>query len=109
MVSTGIIIVLVVDLLMGFQDVAFLLSRDSFSKTFCEDCGRGEILGAATCLRIVMGVNKAFSPSITLVPRNPFLCQSDSVTSYDFHIAKVNLATLDIVDITKCKTVTDSL
>ena len=39
---------------MGFQDVAFLLSRASFP-TFLENCGRGERLVTTTCLKSVVG------------------------------------------------------
>ena len=37
-------------LLVGFQDVAFLLSRASFSTTFLLYCGRDESLGTTICL-----------------------------------------------------------
>ena len=46
------------DLLMGFQDVAFLPSRASFFTTFLKNCDRRESLWIITCLKIVVGVSK---------------------------------------------------
>ena len=39
---------------MSFQDVAFLLSRASFSTTFPKNCARSESLGTTTCLITVV-------------------------------------------------------
>ena len=38
------------ELLMDLHDVTFLPSQDSFPTTFLSNCGRGESLGATTCL-----------------------------------------------------------
>ena len=43
---------------MGFQDVAFLPSRDSFITTFLKHCGRGKSLWIAKCHKTVIGVCK---------------------------------------------------
>ena len=48
-----IFIHLVWELQMDFQDVAFL----PFYTTFLKHCGRGEVLGTATCLNTVVGVS----------------------------------------------------
>ena len=48
----------VVELLMGFKDVAFLPSRGSFSTTFFPKCGDGESLFTTTSLKVVVGVSK---------------------------------------------------
>ena len=37
-------------LIVGFQDVAFLASRASFSTTFLRNCDRGKSLVTTTCL-----------------------------------------------------------
>ena len=47
---------------MGFQDVAFLPSRTSFSATFIKKFGRGESLWTTTCLESVFGVIKGMLP-----------------------------------------------
>ena len=46
---------LVWELLVGFQDVAFLPSRTGFSTTCLKHCGRGEIFLTTTCLTTVVG------------------------------------------------------
>ena len=45
---------LVEQLLMGVQDVLFLPSRASYYTTFLIHCGRSEIFGIDSCLRIVV-------------------------------------------------------
>ena len=50
------------ELLMGFQDLAFLPSRACFFTTFLTNCGRGESLVTTTCLKTVAGVNKGLLP-----------------------------------------------
>ena len=50
---------------MGFQDVAFLLSRASFSTTFLLYCGRDESLGATTCLAIVEHIGRLVRMSVS--------------------------------------------
>ena len=45
----------VVELLIGFPDVALLPSRDSFSTTFLRNCGRGESLMITTCPKTAVG------------------------------------------------------
>ena len=47
---------------MGFQDIAFLPTRASFSTTFLKNCGRGESLGTTTCPKTVVGVSKGMLP-----------------------------------------------
>ena len=39
---------------MGFQDVAFLPSRASFSATFLKNCGRGECFRTSTCAKTMV-------------------------------------------------------
>ena len=39
---------------MGFQDVAFMPSRDSFSTTFLRECGRREGFRTTKCLKTVV-------------------------------------------------------
>ena len=46
----------------GFWDVAFLPSSDGFSTTFLNNCGRGECVGIATCLKTVVGGNEGYVP-----------------------------------------------
>ena len=50
------------ELLVGFQDVAFLPSELLFLPHFLENCGRGESLGTTTCLKTVVGVSKGMLP-----------------------------------------------
>ena len=47
---------------MGFTAMAFLSSRDSFSTTFLNNCGRGESLWTTTCHKAVVGVDKSMLP-----------------------------------------------
>ena len=54
-----IIIVMVGDLGMGFQDVAFLPSQDRFSTTFLKNCGTGESLAIIICPKTVVGGKQA--------------------------------------------------
>ena len=51
------------DLLMRFQDVAFLPSRANFSTTFLDNCGRGEMLEITTCSKTVVEGKKRHAPS----------------------------------------------
>ena len=63
---------------MGFQDVAFLPSRDSVYTTFHKNCGRGESLGTATYLSSVVGGKQGHAPcKIFLFQQFLFLCQSN--------------------------------
>ena len=39
---------------MGFQDVAFILSRTGFSTPFLENCGIAECLEITTCIKSVV-------------------------------------------------------
>ena len=47
---------------MGFQDLAFLLSRASLPTTFLKNCGRGESLGKTTCPKTPVGVDNGMLP-----------------------------------------------
>ena len=47
---------------IAFQDVAFMLSRVSFCITFLSNCGRGEGLETATCLKTVVGDKQEHAP-----------------------------------------------
>ena len=61
---------------MGFQDVAFLPSRASFSTTFLKSYGRGESLVTTTCLKTVVGGKQGHAPcKILLLQQSLFLCQ----------------------------------
>ena len=46
---------------MDFQDMAFLPSQASFAPYFL-NCGRGESLGTATCLKTVFGGKQLHDP-----------------------------------------------
>ena len=46
----------------GFQNVAFLSSRVSFSTTCLRNCGRGENVGIATCDKTEVGVRQGHAP-----------------------------------------------
>ena len=52
---------------MGFLDMAFLPSRDSFSTTFL-NCGRSESLGTTTCLKLWLAVSKGMLPVKYICP-----------------------------------------
>ena len=47
---------------MGFQGVAFLPSRATFSTIFLKKCGIGENLGTTTYPKSVVGVSKGMLP-----------------------------------------------
>ena len=47
---------------MGFQDVAFLPFRASYSTTFLLNCRRGESLETITCLKTVVVDSKGMLP-----------------------------------------------
>ena len=61
---------------MGFQDVAFLPSRDVFPPHFMKHCGRGESLGTTTCLKIVFLVSKGMLPVKYFCSTKPLSCVS---------------------------------
>ena len=52
---------LVEEIQIGFQDVEFLHSRDSFY-TFLKNCDRGKVLGTATCLETMAVGNQGHAP-----------------------------------------------
>ena len=61
---------------MGFQDVAFLPSRATFSTTFIKFCGRVEILLTTTHLKAVdVGMQGHTPCKIPLLQQN-FFCVS---------------------------------
>ena len=60
--SVIIVIVKVGEVLMGFQDVAFLPFRSGFSTTFPINCGRVEGHGTTTCLIAVAGGRQGHAP-----------------------------------------------
>ena len=63
---------------MGYQDVAFLPSRASFSTTFLKNCGRGESLGTTTFLKTVVGGRQGHAPcEVLLLQQSLFLCLLD--------------------------------
>ena len=65
---------------MGFQDVAFLPSRASYSSTFLNNCGRGKSLGNTTCLKTAVGCKQGHAPcKIFSLQQNLF------VVSVEFH------------------------
>ena len=58
-----LLILMVGELLVGFQDVAFLPSLACFfPTTFLEYCGRGEFLGTTTCFKTVVGGKQGHAP-----------------------------------------------
>ena len=60
---------------MGFQDVAFLPSRTSFSTTFLKNCGRGEGFRTTTCHKTVVGGKQGHAAcKLFLIQRS--LCDS---------------------------------
>ena len=61
---------------MSFLDVSFLPSIVSFSATFPKNCGRGESLGNATCLKTVVAVNRGMLPVIYLCSNKSSFCLS---------------------------------
>ena len=63
-------------LLIGFQDVAFLPSRASFSTAFKKNCGRGESLGTTACPKTVVGVSKGMLPVRYLLSNKASFCDS---------------------------------
>ena len=64
------------ELLMGFQDVALMQSRASFSTTFHKNCGRGESLGTTTCPKTVVGDKQGHALcKIILLQQIHLLCQ----------------------------------
>ena len=64
------------ELLMGFQDAAFLPSRASFFNTFFTKCGRGESLGTTTCLKTEVGGMQWHAPcKIHSLQQSLILCQ----------------------------------
>ena len=66
---------MVLELLMGFHDVAFLSSRASFSTTFLTNCGSGERLWTTTCLTTGVGGKQGHAPCKMLsLQQNLFLC-----------------------------------
>ena len=63
---------------MGFQDVAFLSSRASFSTTFLKNHTRGENLGITICLKTVVGGKQVYDPCEMLwLQQSLFLVQSN--------------------------------
>ena len=51
----------VMELQVGFQDVAFLSSRANFSTTFLQSYGIGESLRTAVCLRIIFDCKEVYA------------------------------------------------
>ena len=91
---------------MGFQDVAFLPSRVSFSTIFLKNCGRGECLWTTACLKTVSGGKQGHAPcKILLLQQSPYFV-SDEFHSDHKIVNKflVNLATLSFIYISEFKT-----
>ena len=62
------------ELLMGFQDVAFLLCQARFPPHFL-NCGRCECLGTTICHITVVGGEQGYAPcKILLLQQSLFLC-----------------------------------
>ena len=59
----------------GFQDVAFLPFRASFSTTFFLTC-RGESLGTTTCLKTVVGGEQGMLPETGFLSNKASFCVS---------------------------------
>ena len=92
---------------MGFQDVAFLLSRASFYNTCLNICGRGEGLRTTACLRTVVGGKQGHAPCEILS-----LQQFLFLVSVEFHVGhktvrdlRSDLANLITADIATFKIV----
>ena len=63
---------------MGFQDVAFLSSRASFSTTFLKNRTRGENLRITICHKTVVGGKQVHDPCEMLwLQQSLFLVQSN--------------------------------
>ena len=80
---------------MGFQDVAFLHSKSSFSTTFLKNRGRGESLVTTTCLKtLVKGKQKHAPVKYFCFNKAPFI-GSVELHGDDENVAKMrqNLAT----------------
>ena len=67
--------ILAQELLMGFQDVAFLQPELVFSTIFVEDCGRGDTLRTITrCPKTVVGGKQGHAPcKILSLQQNRFV------------------------------------
>ena len=91
---------------MDFHGVAFMLSRASFSSTFPKDCGRGEGLWATTCLKTVVRGKCGHASCNILFSIEPlFLCQSNVMEMIRLTEMRLNLATFNVGDSTRFKTV----
>ena len=66
------------EVLMGFQDVAFLPSPVSFSTTCLKNCGGGKNLGTTTCLRTVVGGRQRHTPRKILSLQQSLFCVSQN-------------------------------
>ena len=102
--SCDIVFIFGRELIMGFQDVVFLPSRDSFSIIFLENCCRGESLVTTTCLNTVVGVSKSMLP-VKYTPLKPLFVSVEFHRDHKTHKVKVNHATLSFMDTTRSKTV----
>ena len=80
---------------MGLQDAAIQPSRVRFCSALLKNCGRGESLSTATCLRTVVGVSKGMLPVRSFCSNNSSFCVSLIFwRSCGCHNIEVNLATL---------------
>ena len=89
---------------MGFQDVAFLSTRSSFSTTFHKNCGIVESLRTTTYPKTVVVGKQGHAACKTPCSNKSSFCVSRiSLRSQDCHEDDVNQVTLSFLDITGCK------
>ena len=92
---------------MGFQDVAFLPTKSSFSTTFLKNRGRGESLVTTTCPKTLVKEKQKHAPAkYSCFNKAPFIWSVELHGDHE-NIAKMrqNLATPSFGNMTGFKTV----